>query len=50
MKHIGCILIGFSALAAYSQTTPDPEPVEHSFVIHNFHTESGATLPEAKIV
>jgi homoserine O-acetyltransferase len=26
------------------------EPVEHSFVIHNFKTESGVTLPEAKIV
>jgi homoserine O-acetyltransferase len=51
MKRFAWILIGACSLAAYAQTTPaKPEPVEHTFVIHNFHTESGATLPEAKIV
>ena len=34
-----------------AQTAPaKPEPVEHTFIIHNFHTESGVTLPEAKII
>src|SRR5271168_5284996 len=51
MKILACILIAFSSVTASAQTTPaNPEPVEHSFVIHNFHTESGVTLPEAKIV
>jgi homoserine O-acetyltransferase/O-succinyltransferase len=49
-------LFAFTFLALYSftamaQTAPaKPEPVEHTFVLHNFHTESGVTLPEAKIV
>lgn len=39
------------AVAAAAQTAPAPPPVtEHSYLIHNFKTESGATLPEAKIV
>ena len=51
MKLLACILIAFSSLMASAQTTPaKPEPVEHTFIIHNFHTESGVTLPEAKIV
>ena len=35
-----------------AQTAPSEklEPVEHTFVIHNFKTESGVILPEAKIV
>jgi homoserine O-acetyltransferase/O-succinyltransferase len=28
----------------------EPQPTEHTFVIHNFKTESGAVLPEARIV
>jgi homoserine O-acetyltransferase/O-succinyltransferase len=51
MKVLVWIFIASSSLAAYAQTSPPkPEPVEHTFVIHNFHTESGVTLPEAKIV
>jgi homoserine O-acetyltransferase/O-succinyltransferase len=51
MKFLACILIAFSSLTASAQTTPaKPEPVEHTFIIHNFHTESGATLPEARII
>ena len=51
MKLIAWIFIALSSLAAFSQATPAKlEPVEHTFVIHNFHTESGVTLPEAKIV
>src|SRR6202035_2570296 len=51
MKLLACILIAFSSVTVSAQTTPaQPEPVEHTFIIHNFHTESGVTLPEAKIV
>ena len=51
MKCFAWVFIASCSLAAYSQTTPaKPEPVEHTFVIHNFHTESGVTLPEAKVV
>jgi homoserine O-acetyltransferase len=51
MKRFAWMLLASCSLAAYSQTTPTKvEPVEHTFVIQNFHTESGVTLPEAKIV
>jgi homoserine O-acetyltransferase/O-succinyltransferase len=30
--------------------SPKPEPLEHTFTLHNFRTESGVVLPEAKIV
>lgn len=35
-----------AALPAAAQT---PDPQQHEFVIHNFKTESGAILPEARI-
>ncbi len=51
MKRFAWVFLASCSLAGYSQTTPaKPEPIEHTFVIHNFHTESGATLPEAKVV
>jgi homoserine O-acetyltransferase len=51
MKFLASLLLALSSLPALSQTAPpQPEPVEHTFIIHNFHTESGVTLPEAKIV
>jgi homoserine O-acetyltransferase len=51
MKRFAWVLIASCSLGAYAQTAPPkPEPVEHTFVIHNFHTESGVTLPEAKVV
>ena len=37
-------------MASAQTTLAKPEPVEHTFIIHNFHTESGVTLPEAKII
>ena len=37
-----------SAAPAAQPAAPTPE--RHEFVIHNFHTESGAVLPEAHIV
>jgi homoserine O-acetyltransferase/O-succinyltransferase len=51
MKFLAWILVASFSFAAHAQTTPTkPGPVEHTFVIRNFHTESGVTLPEAKIV
>ena len=38
------------AVAQDAAAPKGPEPVEHSYVIHNFRTESGVVLPEAKIV
>jgi len=36
--------------AAVSGAQPAPPLERHDFVIHNFHTESGIVLPEARIV
>ncbi len=30
--------------------TPATEPVQHEFILHNFRTESGVVLPEARVV
>ena len=40
----------FAGAALGQASLAQIEPVEHSFVLHNFRTESGAVLPEAKIV
>jgi pimeloyl-ACP methyl ester carboxylesterase len=49
-----CTLLCFALPSiAMTQTpiqTPTPDPQRHEFVIHNFKTESGAVLPEARIV
>jgi homoserine O-acetyltransferase len=51
MKYFAWIFIASYSLVVCAQATPPKlEPVEHTFVIQNFHTESGVTLPEAKIV
>ncbi|MBB6142363.1 homoserine O-acetyltransferase [Silvibacterium bohemicum] len=51
MKILASIVLSLSSLSLLAQSAPQqPEPVEHTYVIHNFHTESGVTLPEAKIV
>jgi homoserine O-acetyltransferase len=51
MKLLASTFLALYSFTAMAQTAPaKPEPVEHSFVLHNFHTESGVTLPEAKIV
>ena len=41
---------GHPALSAAAEPTPAVEPVQHEFTIKNFKTESGAVLPEARIV
>jgi homoserine O-acetyltransferase len=52
MKLFAATLLALTTIAAPAQAKPSDKPVEteHSFVIHNFHTESGTVLPEAKIV
>src|ERR1700735_2790728 len=58
MKHavalvLSHVLIAVTFTVAHAQSPPAPAvpPVtEHAYVIHNFKTESGVTLPEAKIV
>ena len=44
------VLCPFAMAAPHGGLRVQGEPVEHSFVIHNFKTESGVVLPEAKIV
>jgi homoserine O-acetyltransferase len=40
-----------AAHCAYAQAPPpDSEPIQHEFVLKNFKTESGAVLPQARIV
>jgi homoserine O-acetyltransferase len=51
MKLFAAAFLVFTPALALTQPAPkEPEPTEHSFVIHNFKTESGVILPEAKIV
>jgi homoserine O-acetyltransferase len=51
LKTILAIVIAFlSSSANLHAAAAIPEPIEHSFVIQNFHTESGVVLPDAKIV
>jgi homoserine O-acetyltransferase len=54
MKRLAIALFVLAAVPAFANAqAPDPakpEPTEHSFILHNFHTESGVVLPEAKIV
>jgi homoserine O-acetyltransferase len=56
LKTIAAASLLFAALASVSAAAQNAaparniEPVEHSFVLHNFRTESGVVLPEAKIV
>lgn len=51
MKLIVAIVVALSSFSVTAQTpSANPEPTEHSFVLHNFRTESGVVLPEAKIV
>ena len=42
----------FATTTVVAQTTPAPrpQPTQHEYLLHNFHTESGATVPELKLV
>ena len=35
---------------ASPRASTEPQPTSHEFVLHNFHTESGAVLPETHIL
>ncbi|MGI4852549.1 MAG: alpha/beta fold hydrolase [Janthinobacterium lividum] len=53
MRNSLLLLLLSFAVPALSQTTPKtagPVPQRHEYIIHNFKTESGVTLPEAHIV
>jgi homoserine O-acetyltransferase/O-succinyltransferase len=51
MKFFVACVFGLCWVGGAAQNAPaKPEVVEHSFILHNFHTESGVVLPEAKIV
>jgi len=52
MKSLAIALLAFTAFPVLAQGSPEAklEPVEHTYVLHNFHTESGLTLPEAKVM
>ena len=45
-----CCVLGYSPLCAQKNEGAQLKPEQHEFIIHNFRTESSATLPEAKIV
>jgi len=51
MKKLILLLLVAHTLVAQEATKPKPEQGErHEFVIANFHTESGVTLPQAHVV
>jgi homoserine O-acetyltransferase/O-succinyltransferase len=47
MKFLAALVLLFRVLAAQTAATASDR---HDFVIANFHTESGVTLPEARVV
>ena len=52
MKSLALVLLACASLTGFAQTpaVAKLEPTEHTFILHNFHTESGIVLPEAKVV
>src|SRR5580693_10608505 len=55
MKFFAVALLALTSLSGFAASqvsTPAAkiEPTEHTFLLHNFHTESRVVLPEAKIV
>jgi homoserine O-acetyltransferase len=49
-RFILVLLISQAAFAQSGQNRTAPASEQHEFVIANFHTENGATLPEARVV
>jgi homoserine O-acetyltransferase/O-succinyltransferase len=45
-----CLLVSAAASAYADAPAETPEPTQHEFVVKNFRTESGAVLPEARVV
>jgi homoserine O-acetyltransferase/O-succinyltransferase len=50
MKKVILLLCLCQPVVAQDQTAKPETPERHEFVIANFHTESGVTLPQARIV
>ncbi|HEY1987034.1 MAG TPA: alpha/beta fold hydrolase [Terracidiphilus sp.] len=51
MKLVLAVLVALSPLLSAAQTpAAEAEPIEHAYVLHDFRTESGVVLPQAKIV
>jgi len=50
MKKIILLLVISHALVAQDQTAKPETPERHEFAISNFRTESGVTLPQARVV
>ncbi|HEX6896987.1 MAG TPA: alpha/beta fold hydrolase, partial [Bryobacteraceae bacterium] len=52
MKKLTILAAVLSQLAMAQSAAPSaaPKPERHEFVIRNFHTESGVTLPQARVV
>src|SRR5258708_3098213 len=50
MKKTILLLVISQALIAQDQATKAEDSEQHEFVIANFRTESGATLPQARVV
>jgi homoserine O-acetyltransferase/O-succinyltransferase len=55
MKLFAVALLVFCSLSCFavsqdSASAEKIEPTEHTFILHNFRTESGVVLPEAKII
>ena len=44
------LLAALYSTAIAQPAAPAPDPQQHEFVIHNFKTESGVVLPEARII
>ena len=49
-RTAGSALLALACLCATPGYAADPEPVQHEYVIHNFRTEGGTVIPEARIV
>ena len=49
LAALGTVLLGLAAGPVRAQNNPDRAKV-HTFVLPNFRTESGATLPQARVV
>jgi len=50
MKILVGLLLALAPVVSLGQTAEKLTPVRHDFVIKNFHTESGVTLPEVHVI
>ena len=47
---VPAVLLLSSSAALAQSPAPEPQPTQHEYILRNFQTESGAVLPEARIV